>query len=59
LIDRKDFAAVTEAVSIVVITGASRGIGRAMAEAIAFLATTKGRFIHGHDLTVERGFSIH
>ncbi|HEX3952090.1 MAG TPA: glucose 1-dehydrogenase [Stellaceae bacterium] len=30
-----------------------------IAEAIAFLATTHGRFIQGHDLVVDGGFSIH
>jgi NAD(P)-dependent dehydrogenase (short-subunit alcohol dehydrogenase family) len=50
---------VTEAVSVAVITGASREIGRAAAEAIAFLATSKARFIQGYDLMVDGGFSIH
>lgn len=30
-----------------------------VAEAIAFLATTKGGFIHGHDLVVDGGYIIH
>ncbi|MFO1025228.1 MAG: SDR family oxidoreductase [Acetobacteraceae bacterium] len=30
-----------------------------IAEAIAFLATTEGSFIHGHDLVVDGGYIIH
>jgi NAD(P)-dependent dehydrogenase (short-subunit alcohol dehydrogenase family) len=30
-----------------------------IAEAIAFLATSQGRFIQGHDLVVDGGFMIH
>ena len=30
-----------------------------VAEAIAFLATTEGSFIHGHDLVVDGGYVIH
>ena len=35
------------------------GTPEEVAEAIAFLATTEGRFIHGHDLVVDGGFIIH
>lgn len=35
------------------------GTPEEIAEAIAFLATTKGRFIQGHDLVVDGGFIIH
>jgi NAD(P)-dependent dehydrogenase (short-subunit alcohol dehydrogenase family) len=35
------------------------GAAEEIAEAIAFLATSKGRFIQGHDLVVDGGFSIH
>jgi NAD(P)-dependent dehydrogenase (short-subunit alcohol dehydrogenase family) len=35
------------------------GMAEEIAEAIAFLATSKGRFIQGHDLVVDGGFSIH
>jgi NAD(P)-dependent dehydrogenase (short-subunit alcohol dehydrogenase family) len=30
-----------------------------IAEAIVFLATTEGAFIHGHDLVVDGGYIIH
>jgi NAD(P)-dependent dehydrogenase (short-subunit alcohol dehydrogenase family) len=35
------------------------GTAEEIAEAIAFLATSKGRFIQGHDLVVDGGFCIH
>jgi NAD(P)-dependent dehydrogenase (short-subunit alcohol dehydrogenase family) len=35
------------------------GLAEEIGEAIAFLATSKGRFINGHDLVVDGGFSIH
>ena len=30
-----------------------------VAEAIAFLATAEGSYIHGHDLVVDGGYIIH
>ncbi len=35
------------------------GRPREVAEAIVFLATAEGGFIHGHDLVVDGGYSIH
>jgi NAD(P)-dependent dehydrogenase (short-subunit alcohol dehydrogenase family) len=35
------------------------GPPREIAEAIAFLATTEGSYIHGHDLVVDGGYIIH
>ncbi len=35
------------------------GEAREVAEAILFLATTEGSFIHGHDLVVDGGYVIH
>jgi NAD(P)-dependent dehydrogenase (short-subunit alcohol dehydrogenase family) len=35
------------------------GQPREVAEAIVFLATAEGGFIHGHDLVVDGGYIIH